>query len=138
MRSLAAIVACTFALAACEGPDAQLDAHGLKLAAHRFASLSAEAAVLAGQLADRRVTDGYASVHQQALGAESLALSGELAKPVPAATRQAHDALALLNARFQSDVSRLAQAAGQPDELARLRKSFEDLRDAAQSLEGSR
>jgi hypothetical protein len=136
MRLPIAIAICTFALAACAGPDSELDAHELKQAAHQLASLSAEADLLSGQVAVRSVTDGFASVQQQALGEESLKLSKQLAKPVPMGLRAAHDSLAALNARFQIDVARIAQASAQPDELEDLRHSFRTLRTQAKALEG--
>jgi hypothetical protein len=135
MRLPIAIAICAFALAACEGPDAGLDAHELNQAAHQFASLSAEAGLLAEQVAVHSVTDRFASVHQQALGEESLNLSKQLAKPVPAGLRVAHDALATLNARFQIDVARIAQASAEPAELQRLRDSFRAMRAQAKALE---
>jgi hypothetical protein len=135
MRLPIAIVVCAFALGACEGPDSGLDAHELKQAAHQVAALSAEAELLAAQVAVHSVTDRFASVHQQALGEESLKLSKQLAKPVPPGLRAGHDALATLNAQFQIDVARIAQASAQPADLARLRDSFRALRAQAKALE---
>src|SRR5438270_406817 len=136
MRLPIAIAICTFALAACERPDAGLDAHELKQAAHQLASLSAEADLLAAQVAVHSVTDAFASVQQQALGDESLALSKQLAKPVPLGLRAAHDSLAALNARFQIDVARIAQASAQAGGLEDLRLSFRAMRTQAKALEG--
>jgi hypothetical protein len=135
MRLPLIIVICTFAFAACEGPDAGLDAHELKQAARSLGNLSAEAGLLAQQLAAHDVTSQFASVHQQALGEESLKLSKQLAKPVPAGLRAAHDPLAALNARFQTDVARIASAAAQPDDLQRLRESLRDINRQAKALE---
>jgi hypothetical protein len=136
MRLPIAIVVCAFALGACEGPDSGLDAHELTQAAHQVAALSAEAELLAAQVAVHSVTDRFASVHQQALGEESLKLSKQLAKPVPAGLRTAHDSLAALNARLQTDLARIAQASAQPDELRRLRETFLALSAQAKALEG--
>jgi hypothetical protein len=135
MRLPIVIALCAFALAACESPDAGLDAHELRQAAHAFAGLSAESGLLAGQLAARNVTSQFASVHQQALGDESLKLSKRLAKPVPSGLRATHDSLASLNARFQSDVARIAQASARQDDLQRLRDSFLAMQAQAQALE---
>jgi hypothetical protein len=132
MRLRLVIAICTFALAACDGPDS----HELKRAAHQLAGLSADAELLAAQVAAHSVTDRFASVHQQALGEESLTLSKQLAKPVPMGLRAAHDSLVALNARFQIDVARIAQASAQPDELEDLRRSFRALRTQAKALEG--
>jgi hypothetical protein len=136
MRLPIVIAICTFAFAACEGPDTQLDAHELRQAAHDLTSLSAEAGLLAEELSAHDVTSQFASVHQQGLGEESLKLSKQLAKPVPAGLRTAHDSLAALNARLQTDLARIAQASAQPDELRRLRETFLALSAQAKALEG--
>jgi hypothetical protein len=135
MRLPIVIVICAFVFAACEGPDAGLDAHELKQAARSVGNLSAEAGLLAQELAAHSVTSQFASVHQQALGEESLKLSKQLAKPVPAGLCAAHDPLAALNARFQTDVARIASAAARPDDLQRLRESFATIKAQAKALE---
>jgi len=135
MRLPIVIFICAFALAACEGPDTELDPHELKRAQHGFTALSAEAGLLAEQLASHGVPSRFASVHQQALGEESLKLSRQLAKPVPPGLRTAHDKLASLNARFQIEVARIAQASSNTSDLERLRESFRDMKAQAAALE---
>jgi len=135
MRLPIVIVICAIALAACESPDSELDPHELRRAQHGFTALSADAGLLAEQLASHNVSSHFASVHQQALGQESLKLSEQLAKPVPPGLRTAHDALAALNARFQIDVARIAQASANPSDLERLRDSFRAMKAQAAALE---
>lgn len=131
-----ALLGCALAatLAACDAPDTALAPKELQQTAKSLASLSAEAGLLAAHLAHHDVTPQFAAVHQQALGDESLKLSRKLARPVAVDQRTAHDALALLNTRFQTQVARVAQASAQPVELGRLQDEFRALKAQAGAL----
>jgi hypothetical protein len=54
---------------------------------------------------------------------------------VPAGLRSLHDPLAALNARFQTDVARIAPSAARPDDLQRLEEAFRDMALQAKALE---
>lgn len=123
------------ALAACRAPTTPLDPHDLRLAAQRVASYAGEAEWLARQLRDGSVTANLAWVHERALGEDAAKLGRELAaQPVPVSLRPAHEKLALLEARLQVAVTRVATAAGRPAELESLQREFNAIANEARAL----
>jgi hypothetical protein len=123
--------------AGCDSPRSQLEAHDLEIAARTFASLAAEAGMLSDQLAHDHVSGDFAAVHQKALGEESLKIAKEVAKPVPDKLRESHQALTALNARFQTAITRVADAHGKAGELERLQREFQELGAEASAMKGS-
>jgi hypothetical protein len=130
-----ALLLCAAAAAGCDSPRTPLEAHELQQAAKSLGSLCAEAQLLSRELAAHSVTADFAWVHQQALAEESLKLSRQLAKPVPAPLRDAHEGMSALNARFLTDVTRIAQARGAPQQLAGLEQDLRRLAGEAQAME---
>jgi hypothetical protein len=122
--------------AACDSPRGQLETHDIAIAARSLVSLAAEAGMLSEQLALDNVSSDFAAVHQKALGEESLKIAKEVAKPVPDKLRETHQALAALNARFQTAITRVADAHGKPGELERLQLEFKELGARASPLKG--
>jgi hypothetical protein len=128
-----ASLAC-LALSACDAPTSFLDAHELSVAAQQVESLAGEAEWLAQQLRERSITANMAWVHQQALGHDAVKVARDIAKPVPPDLRAAHAALSLLDARLQSQVTRIAPAANRPEELEALQGEFRALAVQARPL----
>jgi hypothetical protein len=131
------IVACIAAglVAACGSPRAELAPEELDQAARQLASISSEAALLAGQLAGRAVTRNFAWVHQQALVDEAQQAARTLFKPVSPALRPRHERLVLLAARLEMTVDGIAPLAADRLQLAQLQRTLEGLRAQAAALE---
>jgi N-acetyl-beta-hexosaminidase len=123
------------ALGACQGPTTPLDSHELAVAAQQVASLAGEAEWLAQQLESGSVTANYASVHQHALGEDAAKVSRDIAtQPVPRQLQPARESLAAINGRLQSQVTRLAGAAGHDGELDALQREFHQLAEQARPM----
>jgi hypothetical protein len=73
-------------------------------------------------------------VHQKALGEDAAKVARDLAKPVPPELRAAHEALSLMDARLVANVTRIAPANGQPEELQALQREFHALAAQAQPM----
>jgi hypothetical protein len=77
-------------------------------------------------------------VHQQSLRDASLDLTQQLMKPAPDRLREPQARLALLNARLQADVTRVAPANGDARRLRELRAGFDDVAREAGALQAAR
>jgi hypothetical protein len=124
------------ALSACDSPKSFLEPHELAVAAQQVESLAGEAEWLAQQLRMRNVTANMVWVHQQALGEDAVKVARDIAKPVPPALRAQHEALSLLDARLQSQVTRIAPAADRDEELEALQREFHSLAAQARPMAG--
>ena len=133
-RTHLSIALAAFALAGCNAPTSFIEPHELGSAAQQVASLAGEAEWLAQQLREGSVTQNMAWVHQQAIGDDAVKIAERLAKPVPPELRATHEALAQLDTRLASQVSRIAPAAQHPDELAALEREFHILAAQAQPM----
>jgi outer membrane murein-binding lipoprotein Lpp len=129
-----AVVVSSLLVAGCDSPRTELDAHDLAVAAQNLTSLAAEAEMLAQQLQARSLSADMAWVHQQALGEESLKVAQHLSKPVPRDLRAPYEKVASLNARLQTEVTRIASAANAPGELDALQREFHAIADAARPI----
>jgi len=133
LRSLALLLLAAVA-AGCDSPRKELDRHELTVAVKSLGSLSAEAEVLAEELEQQHVTEAFALAHQQALAQESLKLSEQLAKPVPAKLEAPQQQAAQLNLRLRQTLLQVARAA-RPEQLAQLRHGLQEVSAEAKSLE---
>ncbi len=132
----AALVLLAVTLGACDSPRSSLEPHELSVAAQQVESLAGEAEWLAQQLRMRNITANMAWVHQQALGEDAVKVARDIAKPVPPPLRAQHEALSLLDARLQLQVTRIAPAADRADELEALQREFHDLATQARPMAG--
>lgn len=133
LRLFVACLACA-ALAACDSPRSELDRHDLGAAAQQLESIAAEGSWLAQQLQERSVTVSFAWVDQRALGEDASKAAQDAMKTAPAQLRPQQEQLAQLAARLQVELSRIAPAAADASDLARLQRELQSIAAALHPL----
>ncbi|MDB5857528.1 MAG: hypothetical protein JWQ76_1217 [Ramlibacter sp.] len=125
------------ALGACQPPPPRqlLDREGLQLQLRSLASAAAEAGLMTQQLADRRLSGGFAWVEQQGLGEDAARAAAELARPAGVELRPAQREAMQLAASLQLELNQVAAARHDGSALGALEARFGALRTQAQRLE---
>jgi hypothetical protein len=137
IRALLALPACAALLAACDPPPPTqlLGADDVREQAQALAATSAEADLLAQQLADHTVNRAFAWVQQQALAQDAARAAQQLGRPAPDDLRDTQAHALQLAARLQERINRLAQARAEPATLAALQRDFDAVKSQAGALE---
>jgi hypothetical protein len=123
-------------LCACEPPPPRekLDGEQLRIQVRQLASLSAEAALFAQELAAGHLPAPFAWVHQQALGGEVRGVMGALARPATEATAAAQGDATALASELQLELTRVAPARHDPAALRVQQQHFAALQRRLHAL----
>ena len=124
-------------LAACQPPPPReaLDREGLQQQLRSLGATAAEAGLVAHQLADRRLSSGFAWVEQQGLGEDAARAAAEVARPAGAELRPAQREALQLAATLQLELNQVAAARHDAGTLHALEARFSELRARARAME---
>jgi hypothetical protein len=125
------------ALCACQPPPPRqpLDREGLQQQLRSLAAAASEAGLMTRQLAERRLSGGYAWVEQQGLGEDAARAAAEMARPTGVELRPAQREAMQLAASLQLELSQVAAARHDGPALHVLEAHFDALRTQARRLE---